>query len=211
MIVIFSNSRRNLAATDALIAEHQQSVFNYHKLSRTIDFDKTKTDDTLILLDLDADGTVQNLLAPEIVARSLYDSKLLNHIKSIKILVSDINPNYPMSVYAWELSKAILELDPILSIPIMHIRQKSRSLLLIEPPTEMDPDWIVYYLPFSKISSIQLPEEIAQTGIPDATKDYFGFFKTAMPGILFKGDLSTLFDTRGTEVQPEMVRNTHSI
>ena len=116
-----------------------------------------------------------------------------------------------MSTYAWELSKAILELDPALSIPIMYIRQKSRSLLLIESPTEIEPDWVVYYLPFSKVSSVQLPTEIVQTRITDAKKDYFSFFKTNMPNILFKGDLSTLFDVRGTEIQPDMVRKTHSL
>lgn len=210
MIIIFSSSARNLAAVDSLIAERQQFVFSYFDLAEDINVDK-KIDDTLILLDLDADGTVQNLIDPEIVARSLFDNKILNQIKTIKILVSDINPNYPMSTYAWELSKAILELDPALSIPIMYIRQKSRSLLLIESPTEIEPDWVVYYLPFSKVSSVQLPTEIVQTRITDAKKDYFSFFKTNMPNILFKGDLSTLFDVRGTEIQPDMVRKTHSL
>ncbi len=210
MIIIFSSSARNLAAVDCLIAERQQFVFSYFDLAEDINVDK-KMDDTLILLDLDADGTVQNLIAPEIVARSLFDNKILNQIKTIKILVSDINPNYPMSTYAWELSKAILELNPDLSIPIMYIRQKSRSLLLIESPTEMEPDWVIYYLPFSKVSSVQFPTGIVQTQITDTKKDYFGFFKTNMPNILFKGDLSTLFDVRGTEIQPDMVRKTHSL
>lgn len=209
MIIIFSSSERNLAAVDSLIAERQQSVFSYFDLE-DIEVNE-KIDDTLILLDLNADGTVQNLIAPEIVARSLFDKKILNQIKTIKILISDINPNYPISTYAWELSKAILELDTDLSIPIIHIRQKSRSLLLLEPPTEIESDWIVYYLPFSKASSVQLPAEVEQTNSLGVKKDYFGFFKTRMPNILFKGALSDLFDMRGTEIHPDIVRKTHAL
>lgn len=210
MIITFSNSRRNLSAAEALMAECPQSLFNYYHLSRTTD-SNDGIDHTLILLDLEADAVVQNLLSPEIVARKLYSSGILRNIKTIKILISDIVPEYPISTYAWELSKAILELDPNLSIPIVYVRQKSRSLLLIEPPTEITSDWIIHYLPFAKAQTIQLPEEIVKSGIPDTKKDYFAFFKANMPNIIFRGNVGNLFDTRGSTIEPDMVRKTYSI
>lgn len=207
MIIYFSKNEQNQCAIKALIAEQPQQVFYYHD---EFVFSSSESNETLILLDLSANGLVQSLISPEIIAEKLNDAHILNHIKDIRILISDIITEQPISVFSWELSKAILELDSNLSIAIYYIGTMRDIPLLIAPPEETEVNWKIYNLSIERGASLEIPEEIQQHIVPLPRKSYFHFFKEQMLNLLFKGSINNLFEKHSREIEPEIVKKTYS-
>ena len=211
MIIKFRNNQINQRAIDSLLSERPQEVFDYHDFPEDIDFSLNEADDTLILLDLTANGVVQSLLAPEIIVEELSDHGFLSHVKEIKILISDTLSSQPISVFSWELCQKLIEFKHGSSISITYVGENDGSSTLIEPPIDSDPNWIVHVLPFEECEAINLTEELEPPETSYKQKDYFGFFKSKMPNILFKGNISALFDDCTHRIDPDIVRKTYNM
>ncbi|MGV3740126.1 MAG: hypothetical protein ACO1N3_02385 [Gammaproteobacteria bacterium] len=206
MIIYCSKSAQNRCAIKALVAEQPQQTFYFHD---DFVFSSNESNETLILLDLSANGLVQNFISPEVIAEKLKNTNILNHIKDIRIMISDIIPEQPISVFAWELSKEILELDSNLSIEIFYIGKTSDTPLLISPPEEGKNDWKIYNLPVGRSVSLEIPTEI-QNHIVPLSQAYFSFFRAQMQNTMFEGSMDNLFKKHGYNIDPELVKKTYS-
>lgn len=206
MIIQFSDDEKNKRAIEALKAEQHHEIYDFFDLGKT-----DQSDNTLILLDLSADGTTQGLIEPSILAEELNDRAFLNHVKIIKLLISDIDPNMPMHVYASELCASILNLKPESSIPIMYIGENDDIMSLIEPPTPSQQSWIVHSLPFDRVKFAAAPKDKIEDTIKqykddiDNQKNHFEFFKRKMTSLSFKGDNKALW-AMSQIIQPDAIR-----
>lgn len=197
MIITFTRDPINSKAVDALTSKDAQQVFDYYDMPERIVFDTETADSTLILLDLSANGSIQNLLAPSIIAERLHELRFLSRINTIKLLIADIVPSKPISVFAWELSQSILEILPDSSIEIRLAIDLEENPSLIEPPADKyQTDWIIY--------SLSNPINVS----PSNKRKCFEFYRSNTSNVLFKGKIDDKFSEE-IKIDPEVVRKTY--
>ena len=137
MIISFFDSDLNKKGISSLKSEDGHSlVINFPNF----EFDKSEK---LTLVSLNADGSFQNLIAPQILATKLLQSGLPASIKEIEIIVSDVDKENPLLDYAMRLGKAFLNNNREVTVKaVMSMEGET----LIVPPEQAGDDWRVYLI-----------------------------------------------------------------
>ena len=199
MIILFSDTELNQRAVRALLAKKSQSLFSLKVLSTnsTNSLAIDPLDDTLTIIDLNANGRFQELYAPQILAQQLVNVGFLNHVQTIQLLVSDIERGSSMWGYATDLGKALIKHKPDSNIIILAPGDLTKCVV-IEPPQISNDAWTVYMGSYSLIKN---PPQI----------DVLEFYKTKLTPVLtddmdvilqnpdYKFSLQTIQATEGSD------------
>lgn len=164
MIISFFDSDLNRKGIGSLKSESGHSlIINFPNF----EFDQS---DKLTLVSLNADGSFQNLIAPQILAAKLLQSGLPASIKEIEIIVSDIDKDNPLLDYAMRLGKAFFNKNR--EITIKAVMSMEGETLVVPPDKESD-DWHVYLI----------------NGSSDAEGTGFDFYYSQPKTLLFEGKI----------------------
>ncbi|MCL9684366.1 hypothetical protein [Legionella maioricensis] len=164
MIISFFDSALNRKGIGSLKSENGHSlIINFPNF----EFDQS---DKLTLVSLNADGSFQNLIAPQMLAAKLLQSGLPASIKEIEIIVSDIDKDNPLLDYAMRLGKAFFNKNREITIKaVMSMEGET----LIVPPDKESGDWRVYLINRSS----------------DAEGKCFDFYCSQPKTLLFEGKI----------------------
>ena len=193
MIITFSDDINTQKAVSALVSKHDQAVANYFHLPS--DIVSTKSDKTLILLDLSANGRTQELIEPWLIVENLNKHRLLKNIEFIQIIISDVAPSMPMTTFTWELSKAIIDVFPTSRISVTFSGSLDENPTLVEPPNTPNDKWVIYNIPKSATTS----------GLKN-----FGIYKRSAKEILFEGDIITCLNDGDHSIKFDTIRATYA-
>lgn len=198
MIIIFSNSAINQNAQDALLAVQDQHVFSLEDISKHAQkpLDIMPKDAILTILELNANGNVQKLYSPHVLARRLYSLGFLDHIDTIQLLLSDIIPEKSMLAFANELSYAIIVQKSDSNIAI-RVPASMNQCTLIQPPTDSDENWKLYTISPSKIKH------------PSSKDGAFHFYQDQM-GLSYTGSIAEILENPIYTISAEKVKKTYS-
>ena len=197
MIIIFSDTDINRRAEAALLANTAQQTFTLEDISTraTAPLDIDPDDDTLSIIDLNANGNLQKMYAPDVMARRLYAVGLLEHITTIQLLVSDIEPTKSMLAFATELSRSLMKQNPEANIKV-RVLAEVMACTLIEPPQMPQENWTLYTGSNASIKNPPSKEGAAE------------YYKSKMTP-LFTGAIEEIFQNRDYEISPEKIRATY--
>lgn len=197
MIIIFSDTEINRRAEAALLARKPQPSFTLEDISAraTVPLDIDPEDDTLSIIDLNANGNLQTMYAPEMMARRLYSLGLLEHIKIIHLLVSDIVPAKSLLGFATELSRRLIKEQPQANIKV-RVPVELMACTLIEPPQTPHENWTLYTGSDARVKHPPSKEGAAE------------YYKSQMT-VLSTGAIEALLMTPRYEISPERVRATY--
>lgn len=196
MIIVFSSSAINHKAAEALIAKHPQSVFALNDISNhageALRIDPQ--DDTIKILDLSANGNMQNYYSPMVMAERLYDCALLDNVKTIQLLISDVVVDHSLLGYGTSLSQALITVAPECDITVCAPGDVT-NCTLIEPPGEPDGKWTIF--------SGAYPKEK-----PPNKQESFQFYKARLTPS-FRGDIEEVLENPAYVISAEAVRAKH--
>ena len=198
MIITFSYDINTKKASEIIASEHKQSVLDYFGLPTDMVCDPS--DNTLILLDLSADGKTQSSIEPWLIVEDLYTNNLLRHITSIQIIMSDVSPSMPITGFAWEICKKIIEISPDSQISVSFSSNPDDSPTLIEPPNSADGEWTIYSIPESIVKSPQTVTGLKQ----------FGIYKTNATTMILEKDIHKRLEDIEHTIQPDTIRATYA-
>lgn len=147
----------------------------------------TNEPEALLLIDLSADGSLQNL-SPRLLAQELKDCGLKPSVNKIYILASNIIEKKPLAAFASVLGKY---LDNTVDI---YIPDKFLPLTFISVPTEKQQNWKIYNIDLDYLNS-------------NNNKHYYEFYeKDANKKLIWEGqDLLRWMGTDVNKVPPEPV------
>ncbi len=194
MIIVFSNTVINQRAVAALLAKKSQHVFSLEDIASRapnplfID----PEDDTLTIIDLNANGNLQRLYAPRIMAQRLNTIGVLEHINTIQLLISDIMPEKSMQGFATDLSRKLVALKPETTITV-RVPADFLNCTLILPPESPQETWSLY-----SCSSDDIKNAPSKEGAVD-------FYKSHMSPI-FSGTLEAAFQNPDYEFSSQSTR-----
>ena len=198
MIIIFSNAEINRKAKEALLATREQQVFSLEDLSghaqNPLDIDVE--DKTLTIVELSANGNLQKLYAPTILAKRLHFLGFLNHIDRIQLLISDVIPEKSLLEFATALSFGIIMKNPQTNIAI-QVPAEVTHCSLIEPPDDGNEDWKLYQIAQSEIAH------------PASRDGAFAYYKDQME-MVYTGSIEAVLENPAHIISAEKVRNTYS-
>ena len=194
MIIVFSNTVINQRAVAALLAKKYQHVFSLEDISsRTVTpLVIDPEDDTLTIIDLNANGNLQKLYAPHTMAQRLENIGVLEHISAIQLLISDIVPEKSMQGFATDLSRELVALNPETTIMI-RVPADLVDCMLIIPPEIPEGDWNLY-----SGSSTDIENAPSKEGAVD-------FYKSKMT-LIFSGTLEAAFQNPDYEFSSQSTR-----
>lgn len=112
MIIIMNESRFNKHCAEIIahyygIASQNILVYPLHFFSKTEHPQK----EPLFILDLDTDGHFQENKIPHLFAMELNMREVMNNVDDIYLLVSDVNVNKRLSVFANRFAKELTQLE----------------------------------------------------------------------------------------------------
>lgn len=197
MIIIFSDTDINHRAEAALLAKNPQHTFTLEDISTraTAPLDIDPEDDTLSIIDLNANGNLQKMYAPEVMARRLDTVGLLDNIQIIQLLVSDIVPAKSMLGFATELSRSLIKHKPEANIKV-RVLAEVMACTLIEPPQMPQENWTLYTGSKASVKNPPSKEGAAE------------YYKSNMT-LLSTGAIEEIFQNPDYEISPERVRATY--
>lgn len=198
MIIQLSQSALNELAVQALLQERSQQVVKLNQLLTT-----SLTKDSIVtILDLDANGLVQNYLSPSTLARKLHKADLFKSVQTIQLLCSDIIPTRSLLGFATELSQAILRIDSTTRINI-QVPHALADCLLIVPPNDLNNDWSGYSMPSSDVSKLNIPKE--QDSLEQGN---FEFYRSHINKIAFQGSITERLQIVANQIDAEATQKT---
>ncbi len=148
MIIVFSEAGElNQRAVKALVAKRPQEIYSLESISNRaksplfID----PTDTTLTIIELNANGNMQEKFSPKIMTQRLQLAGILAPVCTIQLLISDVSKKKSLLTFATELSEALQIIKPNSDITVRVLRRPEQCTL-IEPPAaeEPDGDWTIY-------------------------------------------------------------------
>jgi len=148
MIIVMENSELNQRGVEALKQANKDTTVQYYNSLTT----QTTSDEELILLDLSADGEFQELCSPEQLASELEEKSLLNNVKVIHLLISDVSSDSHLIPFAKELAIALEKMDKK-EIHITVPTDMSYQMTLLAPPETNEGNWKIYGLSAKKSDS----------------------------------------------------------
>lgn len=180
MIIVYSNTPINQQAVAALLFQSPQKVFSLEDISSRASnpLIMDSDDKVLTIIDLNANGNLQKLYSPKIMAQRLQELGFLEHIETIQLLVSDIYPQKPMLGFATDLSRALVNLNPQTHLEV-KVPADVFECMLITPPEEPNGDWRLY---------AAKPAEIKGTLVEDYTAKMHLKFSGALEEVLHNPD-----------------------
>lgn len=193
MIIVFFSSDINDRAAEALMAKRPQKVFALKDISNrateTPQIDPN--DDTITIIDLRANGMIQNNYSPTVMAERLYNLSFLDNVTMIQLLISDVAADKSLLGYGTSLSEALIEIAPERNITVCAPGDIVHCTL-IEPPEEPEGKWMIYTGPYP-------------TGRPPIERESFEFYKS---GLLptFNGAIEDALKNPAYAISPETVR-----
>jgi hypothetical protein len=162
MIIVMTRNEANDKAAK-LLAFKDEVICHYPFFN----LDEATTDDTLILIDLSADGQFQDF-DPKDLSIALISKGLPKSIKKILLMVSDISPsvgelhNKSILDFAEGIEKTLY--SKYYSVQVHCLSNHIFGSMLIIPPSDENPNWEIYKLNYnlSKQSLTNGPESIAE-------------------------------------------------
>ncbi len=202
MIIKLSDTPINQRAIRALLVKTPNQIqlsFQDLTSSRINPLVIDPQDRTLTVVDLNANGNLQTLYAPGVMAKKLTASGLLAHITTIQLLASDIVPNRSLLGFATALSQHLLVENPDAMITI-RVPADLIEATLIEPPEDSTGKWTMY----------SADRVIAPTQVLPNAQAAFDFYRAQMkPKLLFQGDIEVQLKKKQYEISPQTVRTTY--
>lgn len=195
MIITFSYDINTKNAAKILTSKLNQSVLDYFNLPPDMVCDPS--DNTLILLDLSADGKTQSSIAPWLIVEDLNAHSILQYINSVQIIISDVSPSMPITGFAWELCKEIVKASHDSQLSVSFSANLDDSPTLIEPPSSTEGKWIIYNIPVSIIKA-------SAPGIKQ-----FGFYKTNATEMALEDDINKRLTDGEHTIHLDTVRTTY--
>jgi hypothetical protein len=185
MIISFFDSDLNRKGIGSLKSEDGHFlVVNFPNF----EFDKSEK---LTLVSLNADGSFQNLIAPQVLATKLLQSDLPDSIKEIEIIVSDVDKENPLLDYAMRLGKAFFNNNR--EITIKAVMSMEGETLIVPPKKEGD-DWCVYLIHRSS----------------EAEKGKgFDFYHSQPKTLLFKGKIHDFLQEEDCVITPKEISSSN--
>ena len=148
MIIVFSEEGElNQRAVKALVAKRPQEIYSLESISNRAKsplFIDT-TDTILTIIELNANGNMQENFLPKIMTQRLQLAGILAPVRTIQLLISDVSKKKPLLNFATELSEALQIIKPNSDITV-RVPRHPEQCTLIEPPAaeEPDGDWTIY-------------------------------------------------------------------
>lgn len=135
MIIVTTPNKMNCET-----AEFFQTLIQYYP-----DMNLNVADgDTLFVLDLNYNGDFQRHLSPDLFVEQLIKKGLPEHIKNIDFIVSDINPQKKLSVFAQEMVNYLNKKHHERAMTIHVITDLNYKITMIDPPKADSSLWKVY-------------------------------------------------------------------
>ena len=125
MIIVTTPNKMNCET-----AEFFQTLIQYYP-----DMNLNVADgDTLFVLDLNYNGDFQRHLSPDLFVEQLIKKGLPVHIKNIDLIVSDINPQKKLSVFAQEMVNYLNKKNHERAMTVHVITDLNYKITMIDPP-----------------------------------------------------------------------------
>ena len=135
MIIVTTPNKMNCET-----AEFFQTLIQYYP-----DMNLNVADgDTLFVLDLNYNGDFQRHLSPDLFVEQLIKKGLPVHIKNIDLIVSDINPQKKLSVFAQEMVNYLNKKNHERAMTVHVITDLNYKITMIDPPKADSSLWKVY-------------------------------------------------------------------
>lgn len=139
MIIVMENSELNKLGVEAIKQANKEITVQYYTELKP----QAVSDEKLIIMDLSADGEFQELCSPEQLVKELEENSLLNKVKVIHLLISDVSRDSHLLPFAKDLAIALEKMgkkEIIVTVPT----NMSYQMTLLAPPESNESNWKIY-------------------------------------------------------------------
>lgn len=137
MKILMADTALNRQASESLGKISQQQIYP--------EVDLQACGEELSIIDLEADGSFQDLFSPEALVDFLLKNGLNHELKVINLLVSDVSHKDNLICYATELTKILADRGYRVSVRVPTELNYAATLLC--PPAKSEQPWQVYGIP----------------------------------------------------------------